>query len=117
MGQSRASELLETLQPQLLTHLNTLDQYITSQQENGALPRGVGQGALVYLSQANIALQNQDYDEFLRSLGSLMQLAGQTEDNVKKDMSSITEFGSLAGSALAGELDDQLANFIGFSQA
>lgn len=117
MGQSRASELLETLQPQLLTHLNTLDQYITSQQENGALPRGVGQGALVYLSQANIALQNQDYDEFLRSLGSLMQLAGQTEDNVKKDMSSITEFGSLAGSALAGELDDQLANFTGFSQA
>ncbi|MBS4168097.1 hypothetical protein [Parachlamydia sp. AcF125] len=116
LGKSQANDLIESLQPQLLNHLNTLDQYITNQQESGELSKEVGQGALVYLSQASIALQNQDYEAFSSSLESLLQLTGQSGDSLKKEIVSITEFSSLAGAALAGKLDDQLTNLTGISQ-
>lgn len=111
-GKSQSGPLIESIQPQLLSHLNAVEEFVSNQQNPGAL----GQGTSVYLSQAAIALQSHDYEGFNESIKGFLGLIDHTEEKTQGDIQSVASFGTLVQSAFSDEAELG-SSITGISQA
>jgi len=116
-GKSQSDQLIESIQPQLLAHLNTVEEFLSNSQQVGNLNSQLSQGVSVYLSQAAITLQNHDYDGFKESVKEFLGLVEHTEEKTKEDISSIASFGTLVQSAFSDEATELGSSITGISQA
>lgn len=115
-GNCRADQLLESIQPHLLTHLKAFEQFVTQRQQAG-LSDPASQGVGVYLNQAIIALEGHDYNGLADSLKSLSGLTGYPEDKTAGDLKSVASFGSSVQTAFSDKSRENSSSITGISQA
>lgn len=116
-GMRDVTNLLESMQGQLLPTLTMLEAYVSEAIESGTINGTLSQGLAIVLQQGTIALKNGDYAGFLNIVYEAFGLIGITPDILRSDFNNINNFVTLLAETLIMGLAEQSSNLTGLSNA
>jgi len=100
--------VMNTLSAELQQGINNLSNYVSNGLLNGTLSGDGYEQLGVSLQQANIALEDGDYDSFIGALETSVGLTGTTLSGILTDMQSINGFWSSVNDSLDQANDNTL---------
>lgn len=113
---SEFENLVTLIANPLADRFQALEDAVNNSVSQGSLSGQKAEGTNVFLSQARIALQNEDYNGFASALESLYELNGTSGDEIKRDYKYLGESLNTFDKAVSGSFSNDTNTLTGIQR-